>query len=259
MIERALVAWKGCGQGQFTALPSIVKYTRSSLALYRIAHITLHTSILDLQILAGLSKLMGKLVRKEREISTQLRMCSDWATSEGALKAVSHALKLLSETLFSSKDGQDFILSRAFGNQDMTYGHHQRMDYALDGILHGKWCLYLATLTLWAWGVVGPQSLAQEGASSMNGMGGYTSGFKTEDYDNLFPAFAENDHMSAWKHAQNYVTLMLQSVQERSTTINLKGLINCPARAETRGLVLIIRNLLKNERWELRTTSFYSI
>ena len=59
-------------QGTHTAHPSTVKFNRSSMTLYRIANVTLHTSILDLQILAGLPRLMGKPVKSETSLNVGL-------------------------------------------------------------------------------------------------------------------------------------------------------------------------------------------
>jgi len=173
-------------------------------------------------------------------------MSTTWANSDGAAKSVQHALKLLTETLF--KPGYDYLASRQHRGQDGHFGHFQRMDFALDGILHGKWCLYLATLTLWAWGVVTSNNPSREGSVSMNGMGGYAAGgVKLEDGDAAFnfSAYPDDDQMTAWHHAQYYLKCMTAVAADRM------GLATVPARTETRGLVATMRNLLVNERWEL--------
>src|SRR5579871_5694659 len=77
-MERALHAWRNSMQGAYTANPSTVKFNRSSLTLFRIANVTLHTSILDLQILAGLPKLMGKPVKEETSLNVLLRLSTVW-------------------------------------------------------------------------------------------------------------------------------------------------------------------------------------
>jgi hypothetical protein len=242
-VERALHAWRTTTQGTYTGMTSTVKFTRASLTLFRIANITLQTSIIDLQVLAGMGKIMGKPIQPNAQYTVLLRMTMQWANSEGGVKATQHAVKLLSETLFSSPE---YLPSRMHSNDTAIYGQFQRADYALDGILHGKWCLYLAMLTLWAWGAVISSPSSPEGPA-MNGVNVYGQGIKGEDgviYDSH--SYSENDEPTAWRHAAAYLKTMLQACSDK---VNL---INSPARMETRGLVIIIRNLLSNERWELR-------
>lgn len=188
---------------------------------------------------------MGKPVGEDKVMKALFHLIHDWANSDGALKAVSHACKLLNETLFS-KPGHDYVNLRQqrLGAGDGNYGHFQRMDYALDGILHGKWCLYLATLTLWSWGVVTQNNPSREGSVSMNGMT-YTAGLKMEDND-TFNSYQDQDEITAWNHAQYYLKAMAAAAAEKN------ALATTPARIETRGLVITIRNLLIDERWELR-------
>lgn len=241
-MERALNAWRACSlQGSYTANPSTVKFNRSSLILYRIANITLHTNILDLQILAGLSRLMGRPVKPEMALNVQVQMSAQWSQSDGAVKAVHHALKLLTETLFAKPN-----------YQDESYNHHfQRMDYNLDGVLHGKWCLYLATLTLWAWGIVTSNNPSREGSVSLNGSTSFGGSVKMEDGEGYpLGPIANDDQASAWKHAQAYLRAMMNAAPEKN------GLATVSARTETRGLVIIIRHLLKDERWDLRIFRF---
>jgi hypothetical protein len=120
------------------------------------------------------------------------------------------------------------------------------MDYALDGVLHGKWCLYLATLTLWAWGVVTSNNPSREGSVGMNGMGVYGTGIKVEDGESYnFTSYPESDEIIAWHHAHYYLKQMTIASKDRSS------LATVAARTETRGLVITIRNLLMQERWEL--------
>src|SRR5579859_5295413 len=179
VLERSLNAWRNCTQGAFTANPSTIKFNRSSMTLYRIAHVTLYTNIIDLQILAGLPKIMGKPVKEEASINVLLRLSTGWAGSDGATKSVISAVKLLNETLFQKPNmNPSAIRQQRGGNSDANYGHLQRMDYMLDGVLHGKWCLYLATLTLWAWGVVTNSNPSREGSIGINGNG---YGVKMED------------------------------------------------------------------------------
>jgi Fungal specific transcription factor domain len=244
-MERALATWrKNTTHGAYTANPSTAKFNRSSSALFRIANITLYTSILDMQILAGMPKLMGKWVKDETSFLAVVRL-THWATSDGAVKAVSHALKLLNETVFS-KPTPDYLSARLSRGTDNNYGSlSHRTDYALDGLLHGKWCLYLATLTLWSWGTVTGNSSSREASVSTNGMTSFGGGLKLDDLDG-YNNYPDNDLATAWNHAQYYLKTMAAAGDKNT-------LASSPVRTETRGLIIAMRAILQNERWELCT------
>ena len=87
----------------------------------------------------------------------------------------------------------------------------------------------------------------------MNGMSGYATGIKVEDGENYsFNAYPEADEVTAWHHAHYYLKQMSIASQDRSS------LATVAARTETRGLVITIRNMLLNERWELGILLFRS-
>jgi len=190
---------------------------------------------------------MGKPVREDYAMKVILQLIHVWAISEGAQKAVAHACKLLNETLFS-RHGMDYVASRQrrLSNRDGSYGTFAPMDSALDGILHGKWCLYLATLTLWAWGVVTSNVHSREGSVMMNGIN--YSNIKLEDSEG-FGSYSDSDELRAWEHAQHYLKAMSAAATEKN------ALATTNVRTETRGLIITIRNLLREERWELCTSS----
>jgi hypothetical protein len=224
-VERALYSWRDYIQGNFTASPAAPMFSRSSMLLYRIANITIHTSILDLQILAGLTRLMGKPVTTASARNSLIRMSTVWAGSEGASKSVHHAVKLLSETLFPENHSRSRLWREGEPN--------------LRGILHSKWCQYLATLTLWAWGAVTTDMISRE-----NSLGDqFGTSFKSEDdiYDESNLTIDNNE--GAHRQAQNYLTKM--------SAVHPKQLRSCTERGETRGLVIIMHNALKGERWQL--------
>lgn len=99
-FEDSLNAWRKTTVGSL-ANPSALKFHRSSMSLYRIAQISLYTNFLDLHILAGLDRIMGKPINEEARINMLLQLSADWAPSKGADRAVQHALSLFNETIFS--------------------------------------------------------------------------------------------------------------------------------------------------------------
>lgn len=95
--------------------------------LYRSAHITLNVEILDLQICAGTPHILGRVVT-QNDIERSRRIIPQWLQDESgmALKAAKHASFILQDAVMSLDDWDD---ADAF---------------------HFPWCLYLATLTCWA-------------------------------------------------------------------------------------------------------------
>ncbi|KAL4901692.1 hypothetical protein BDW74DRAFT_181410 [Aspergillus multicolor] len=99
----------------------------AAMALYRAASLALHVEVLDLQIAAGAAQILGRVVSpNDRERSRG--MLSRWLSgpSSSATTASRHAASLL----------QDAVL--ALHDWDQT------------DAFHFPWCLYLATLTVWA-------------------------------------------------------------------------------------------------------------
>ncbi|KAL4802005.1 major facilitator superfamily domain-containing protein [Aspergillus unguis] len=104
---------------RFTALKA------SAMALYRAASLALHVEVLDLQIAAGAAQILGRAV-SERDFMRSRRGLSLWMTGTGCSSAAKHAALLL----------QDAVLSLHDWDQTDAF--------------HFPWCLYLATLTVWA-------------------------------------------------------------------------------------------------------------
>ncbi|PLN85668.1 MFS general substrate transporter [Aspergillus taichungensis] len=97
----------------------------SAYALFRAAHLALNVEILDLQIAAGASQILGRAVTADdRERSR--RNLPRWLQSDPAIVASRHAATLLQEAVLSLHDW------------DQT------------DAFHFPWCLYLATLACWA-------------------------------------------------------------------------------------------------------------
>ncbi|KZF25827.1 hypothetical protein L228DRAFT_84633 [Xylona heveae TC161] len=111
----------------------------SSLAIYHAAHISLQVEIIDLQILAGAKHIIGRPVT-ESDYARSRQRIDNWVETNvaSAVKAASHAAHLL-------RDG-----IRKLKNWDV------------DNVFHYPWCLYIATLTCWAFHTAGSGSNANE-------------------------------------------------------------------------------------------------
>ena len=100
-------------------------------SLYRMAHITIYTSIIDIHIIAGAPSLLGNLLSSNDKAKANIRIRA-WSEKPEARKALSHSLLLIQETLFT---GRPYRASE-------------------DNISLRPWCLYHATLVIWAYGFV---------------------------------------------------------------------------------------------------------
>ncbi|GME48857.1 uncharacterized protein LTHEOB_10743 [Neofusicoccum parvum] len=109
-----------------------VTWSTANTAVYHAAHVLLNAEFLDLQIYAGARHILGRPVGRADHARSQ-RVVRRWAgaAAEGerlrAATAARHAAQLL-------RDGVE------------------RLDgFDAAGLFHYPWCLYLATLTVWAW------------------------------------------------------------------------------------------------------------
>ncbi|KAL4791310.1 major facilitator superfamily domain-containing protein [Aspergillus venezuelensis] len=97
----------------------------ASMALYRAASLALHVEVLDLQIAAGAPQILGRVVTNT-DRGRSRGMLARWLGSSSCGPASRHAAFLL----------QDAVLSLH--------------DWEQTDAFHFPWCLYLATLTVWA-------------------------------------------------------------------------------------------------------------
>ncbi|KAL4782314.1 major facilitator superfamily domain-containing protein [Aspergillus varians] len=104
---------------RFTGLKS------AAMALYRAASLALHVEVLDLQIAAGASHILGRVVTPS-DRGRSRNAVSQWLSGPGCTPASRHGAFLL----------QDAVLSLH--------------DWEQTDAFHFPWCLYLATLTVWA-------------------------------------------------------------------------------------------------------------
>ncbi|KAL4930432.1 MFS transporter/fungal specific transcription factor domain-containing protein [Aspergillus undulatus] len=145
---------------RFTGLKS------AAMALYRAASLALHVEVLDLQIAAGAPQILGRVVT-DNDRSRSRNMLSQWLSGTGSscTSASRHAAILL----------QDAVLSLH--------------DWEQTDAFHFPWCLYLATLTVWAFharndGVARPTDLsslivAMTTSTSNGELGGLAGGYDT--------------------------------------------------------------------------------
>ncbi|KAJ9216912.1 transcriptional regulator family: Fungal Specific TF and C2H2 zinc finger [Paecilomyces variotii] len=99
----------------------------ASHVLYHAAHITLNVEVLDLQIYAGAPHILGRIVTAS-DFERSQRIVTRWVNEDprSASKAARHASYILQDAVMNLNDWDD------------------------TEVFHYSWCLYLATLTCWA-------------------------------------------------------------------------------------------------------------
>ncbi|KAI1463007.1 fungal-specific transcription factor domain-containing protein [Daldinia caldariorum] len=177
------------------------------ISIYHAAHTLLHSEFLDIQIFAGARHILGRSVQRTDFIRSE-KVIKRWATgytvpgsensdgSADAVAAVWHAAQLLqsaSQTL---------------------------VDFDSTGLFHVPWCLYLATLTVWAFH-----------HTSRNGTKG--SGLRPEDDSEL-----------VWD-AQAEMRVLIDSMVEAG----IQGLLEIQGLKRTSGLVWVMAEVLSKVRW----------
>src|SRR5271154_5911171 len=80
-MENALSAWKQSMYGHNTGSLNTLNFNRASLTLYRIASLTLYASIVELQVVAGIPKIMGRPIPEYEQKRILKKMCTTWIQS----------------------------------------------------------------------------------------------------------------------------------------------------------------------------------
>jgi hypothetical protein len=161
------------------------RFSTANIAIYHAAHIILNVEIIDLQIYAGANHILGRPVMKaDRERSRQT--IHQWAKSGSipSALAASHGAHLL-------RDGARKLTNWDAGN-----------------MFHYPWCLYLATLTCWAFQVASKNGENRSGVSKSDN--GEAANDEDADWDSkaemnaLISALTRSRLDDLWKVAGKY-------------------------------------------------------
>lgn len=134
ILERAIDTWS------FSLLsrdPSLS--LQAARTLHHMAHVAIHTNIIDFHIVAGAPPLLGSTLSRNDCVKAKARVCA-WSKRPEAKKALYHCLRLVQDTVF-------------------TGGRYRASE---DNIALRSWCLYHATLVLWAYGYMVEENDASE-------------------------------------------------------------------------------------------------
>jgi hypothetical protein len=178
------------------------RFSTANIAIYHAAHVILNIEIIDLQIYAGATHIIGRPVTRV-DFERSRRIVKQWASpSEGqaAARASWHAAHLL----------RDGIM-----NLD---------NWDANDVFHYPWCLYLATLTCWAFHVASGD---------------------TDDHD---PGDRLSRHATQHNDAANAQAEM-SALVSGMTSATADGLWRTVGKYETGGLISMIAKHLSTIRW----------
>ncbi|KAL2836124.1 fungal-specific transcription factor domain-containing protein [Aspergillus pseudodeflectus] len=214
-LDRAIDTWSF---SLLSRAPSLC--LEAARPLQRIAHVSIHVSLVDFHILAGaphLATSSGPCAARGRDsaqFARAYKRISAWAHHRNAKRALSHCLLLIQETMFT----------------------RTRYAAAEDSIILRPWVLYNTTLVLWAYGAI------REGADDIR----YPSENRNGN-ERPVPAGDQVQRQGQWT-AEEYLAQMLNGLMGDGSSGDLDQL---KGANKTTGLVAAVRDALEGCRWAL--------
>lgn len=187
-------------------------------AVYHAAQALLHMDFLDVQIYAGARHILGRPVQQQDYVRSS-RVVKRWASNsrERAATAAWHGAGMLRE-LMTGDGGSD---SGGSGKPIMESAH-------LTSLFHVPWCLYLATLSCWAF---------HHAKSARRGRVEDEGHFDDDDDD------SDGSDEIVWdskKEMDDLVAAMAGSMRD---------VVASQGRRRTNGLVWVVADALSKVRW----------
>lgn len=115
----------------------------SRTVLHHMAHMAMHVDIVDCQIYAGATRLLGRSITPQDYNGAQKRMKETWAPTARARDATFYALRFLSTVLVL-----DEHMPPGGSTSSAGFDYSARDDF----LLNRPWVLYFATLIVWSYG-----------------------------------------------------------------------------------------------------------
>lgn len=190
----------------------------SRTVLHHLAHMASHIDVVDCQIFAGASRLLGRSISPRDYAAAKDKMTERWATKASARDATFYALKFLSQVLIPDDAP---VSSNATGRPSNGIidpsdpGYSARDDF----LLNRPWVMYLAALVVWSYG------FALEGAI-------------TAPLPDVSTPAAQEKDMRAFLERVGGI-LMPNDLDE------VRGRNRCL------GLLMVLRERFRGTRWEL--------
>ena len=205
---------------------AFTRFSTATIAIYHAAHITLNVEILDLQIYAGARHIIGRPVTPA-DYERSRRLIKDWAKPESdgsSSNAVWHAACLL----------RDGIMNLEI--------------WDVNDAFHYPWCLYLSTLTCWAFhfaNVMDTNPLSSSSSSSLHRHFPTTTSRETPSTDtNPKPSSSSSEAINdACAKAE------MTSLVSNMASVRPENLWRVIAKHSSKGLIAVIAKHLGNVRW----------
>ena len=125
--------------------------------LHHLAHMAMHVDVVDCQIFAGATRLLGRSITPQDYEGVQNRMRQTWAPSARARDATFYALRFLSQVLIPEDHEGEQVLQRHPPKKDSDsppFDPSSSIRYSArdDFLLNRPWVLYYAALIIWCYG-----------------------------------------------------------------------------------------------------------
>lgn len=121
----------------------------SRTVLHHLAHMASHVDIVDCQIFAGASRLLGRSITPRDYSNVREKITERWATRASARDAAFYALKFLAQVLIPPYEGDRF----GHASPILPLAFEQNQYYARDDfLLNRPWVLYFSALVVWCYG-----------------------------------------------------------------------------------------------------------
>lgn len=115
----------------------------SRTVLHHLAHMAMHVDIVDCQIYAGATRLLGRSITPQDYNGAMKRMKEQWAPTARARDAVFYALRFLSNVMLPEEH-----VSAPNASPSSGFRYSARDDF----LLNRPWVLYFAALIVWSYG-----------------------------------------------------------------------------------------------------------
>ncbi|KAI9692891.1 MAG: hypothetical protein M1822_004885 [Bathelium mastoideum] len=129
--------------------------------LHHLAHMAMHVDVVDCQIFAGATRLLGRSITRQDYEGVQGRMRNTWAPSARARDATFYALRFLSQVLIPEDHESEQVppqrpaIAAARKDGDSPpFDPSSNIRYSArdDFLLNRPWVLYYAALIVWSYG-----------------------------------------------------------------------------------------------------------
>ncbi|POS74781.1 hypothetical protein DHEL01_v206823 [Diaporthe helianthi] len=188
-------------------------------AVYHAAQALLHMDFLDIQIYAGARNILGRPVQQQDYVRSS-RVVKRWASGsrERAATAAWHGAGML----------RDLMAGGGGGSGSGGSGRPVMESPYLTSLFHVPWCLYLATLSCWAF---------HHAKSTRRGRLEDKDHFDGEDDD------SDGSDEIVWDSNKEMHDLLA------AMTGSVRDVVGCQGRRRTNGLVWVVADALSKVRW----------